>query len=277
MGSKPPPVHATPKGRTSAAKELLLCTTMYTAAATILTTLCCISLTLAKDAVVVVKTDGDVDVQAFKDVAGTSAVYRVKRLNFYADKAYKAGTGPRGKHRGVQWNYAILGKNFATDEDMKTFMKSISSLSFVDKHRSIGLINNPHVNADKLNKLIEKAPKDGMERPFEEEPSSPSCDKVVVDGVGENERLFTISFAKHRDTDALKRYAGRLIRKVWPALGVKYVYSAASDDKEFAFTVMDYVNKATWCEYARSKWVRKNAKLHKRSFRAMAALSAVLV
>ena len=48
-----------------------------------------VGLAIAKDAVVVLKTSDAVDVQALKDVEGATAVYKVKRLNFYNDPVYK--------------------------------------------------------------------------------------------------------------------------------------------------------------------------------------------
>ena len=59
---------------------------------------------------------------------------------------------------------------------------------------------------------------------------SGGCDAVTIDGIGADGRALVISFSKYGDHKSLKKYAGDLLMKVFPALGAKYVYSAVSTD-----------------------------------------------
>jgi len=239
---------------------------------------CFTAVTLADDAVVVIKASDAVDVQALKNVAGTSAVYRVKRLNFYSNPVYQGRYDPRGEYMTTQWNYLVLGKGFTTKQAKTTFKNAVKALDFVEVACDISLTVNPHFNHEDMNDVMANAsPSNFVERPMERG-MDVACDKVTIDGIGDDGRALVIHFSKYGDERELKKYAGNLLRKVFPALGAKYLYSAVSSDGDFdAFTIMDYVNKATWCEYALSKWAKSNIPSFTKAFQAMAALSAVEV
>merc|ERR1711962_235958 len=234
------------------------------------------TLAVADDAVVVLKASSAIDVPALKNVQGTVAVYRVKRLNFYSNAVYKGKYNPPGEYVKTEWNYVVLGKGFANAAAKKVYMNKIASFSFVEEHSSIGLTVNPHFNHANLNKIMANAPKKNfVKRPMKAAYKS-GCDKITVEGIDADKKALVISFSKYGDEKALKRYAGQLLMRVFPALGAQYAYSAVADDGKFdAFTIMDYVNKDTWCEYALSKYVKRNVPQFTKSFKAMAALSAV--
>jgi len=233
---------------------------------------------LADDAVVVIKASAAVDVPALKAVAGTSAVFKVRRLNFYANAVYKGKYNPPGEYTRTKWNYLVLGKGLTSSAAKAAFIAKIRAFDFVEVSSSISLTVNPHFNHADLNKKMATASSANfVPRPMAAAYPS-GCDAVTIDGIGADGRALVISFSKYGDEKALKKYAGDLLMKVFPALGAKYVYSAVSTDGDFdAFTIMDYVNKATWCEYALSQYVRDNIPAFTKSFQAMAALTAVEV
>merc|ERR1712002_572416 len=210
---------------------------------------------IAEDAVVVIKTTGAVDVQALKNIAGTSAVYKVKRLNFYANPVYQGKQDPSGKYMKTEWDFLVLGKGFASTAAKVAFAHKIKALGFVSVTCEIDLKVNPHFNHNDMNRVMANAPSANfVKRPMAKAINVP-CDKVSIDGIGD-------------DGQAL----------VFPSLGAKYVYSAVSRNGDFdAFTIMDYKNKATWCEYALSSYVKKNIPAFTKSFQAMAALAAIEV
>lgn len=239
-----------------------------------------VGLAIAKDAVVVLKTSDAVDVQALKDVEGATAVYKVKRLNFYNDPVYKGELKP-GKFREVAWNYVVLGKDVKSKE---SFRKAVVSLPFVEKHSTLGLDKFPHFVVADLNKMMLKAPKKNfVKRPLAPAVSSYGCDDIVVDGSSDKDVL-VMHLSKHAcDTPkacekTLKKYTGMLFYTVFPALGVTYEYSGRAEkgDTSFsAFTILKFGPKKTWCEYALSKFVRNTAPMIRESYRAMASLVAV--
>jgi len=245
---------------------------------TVILFLACSAVVLAKDAVVVLKASGAVDVAALKAVAGTAAVYRVKRLNFYENDIYAGKYNPTGEYSNTQWNYVVLGKGFANGQAKAAFVSAIKGFAFVEASSSIGLAVNPHFNHAQLNKVMATAPAANfVKRPMPAAYQG-GCDAITVDGIGADGKALVISFSKYGNEAELKTYAGDLLMKVFPALGAKYAYSAVSADGHFdAFTIMDYKDKATWCEYALSTYVRDNVPRFTKSFQAMAALSAVEV
>ena len=68
---------------------------------------------------------------------------------------------------------------------------------------------------------------------------------------------------------------------MFPALGTQYVYSARIPGDDFdwldAFSVMNFVDKSTWCEYVNSDLVQKNKDAAQGAFQAAATLTGVLV
>merc|ERR1719230_851064 len=137
----------------------------------------------------------------------------------------------------------------------------------------IPLTINPKVKVDFLNTMIKNLEKDKnlVKRPLEA--AFPTgCERTLVEGLEDDDKVFVMSFVKYKNRKKLKQYAGRLLRKVFPSLGVRYVYSGRVSGQEWdwldAFTIMDFVNKKTWCEYALSKLVKGNIKISQKAFDA---------
>jgi len=231
--------------------------------------------TYALDAVVAIRASGAVDIQALRNVAGTSAVYKVKRLNFFLNPVYKLKYNPPKEYTQTKWNYMVLGQGFSSVAERTAYMNKITSFHFVLEKITLGLTVNPHFNHAELNKIMAKAPRANLVKRPLKAARTDGCDKITVDDSG---RALVASFSKYGDERELKKYAGNLLMRVWPALGATYSYSAVSDEGKFdAFTIMDYVDKATWCEYALSELVKNNAPSFSKSFQAMAALAAVRI
>jgi len=234
---------------------------------------------VAQDAVVLIRSSA-VDVAALKAVGGTYAVYRVKGLHFYANEVYQGKFGGE-QEKDRDWNYIILGRGFEGDE-AEEWMNKIRGFDFVEDSESTGL-KKGHYDANAINKWMKTA-ENTESRPLKQSNAGWECNDKLVDA-DDDARILSITFSKYGDEAKLEKYAGWLLMKVFPALDATYVYTGeidygtdGSDESEWdAFTVMDFVDKKTWCEYAHSQLLKDNIPQFVGAFQAMGAFTGVEV
>jgi len=232
---------------------------------------------VAEDAVVFLKTFDESQLESLVNLPGTVALYRIQRVNFYADIAVLENEYNPGYYEPTVWNLLLLGEGFDGCAERDLFINDVASHAFVKNHKSVSLTG--FSNANEINKRIEEKMNtlDLMKRPLKQavyNTNSSCSDMEFDDGM-----VFTISMSKTRDETARREYTELMLDTVFPALGIQYFYTGSIDstDNLDTLTILEYFDKQNWCEYAFSKFVQNSKDQFKESFEMVVNIVAVLV
>jgi len=209
------------------------------------------------------------------NLPGTIALFKTQRVNVYSDLNDQKSDYNPGKYDTTVWNYVLLGEGFADWNERSRYIKDVTSFSFVESHKPVGL--TPFSKTSMLNRVIEgkmNSP-DLIRRPMKQAVYDTSCSDLQFD----YGTVFNIRMLKTRAETVRKYYTDSTVDRVFPALGIKYFYIGEMPDAENLdrLIISEYGTKDTWCEFAFSKFVQNRADRFKQSYKMMIDIVAVLV
>ena len=205
------------------------------------------AIALCDDALILMETQGVVDINAMKSILPTESKQLFK---------IKAVPGQNGTK---DWKYAILARNVPDISTQESYVDAVQGLKFVkstetyriqpDSYLKVAFINLVIKAAKIVGTLFGTLPKRPL-KPFT--PPWSTCSAITVDAPGRS-NFFGMSIMKYGDQEALKRYGKVVMLNVFPALGVKMAYSSAPvSEKWDTFNIQDYGKKEVFCEWALS-------------------------
>lgn len=223
---------------------------------------------VALEAFVALKTTDAVDIQELKAVAGVSAVYKVNPFAFWS-------VDGKGKELENEWNYVVTGKGFKDEAAQNSFMSEISGKSFVELFA--GYRMSHEFDAADLNAMMKKAdPKHFVKRPMKPTQPKPDCPSIDMKP---GQKLFIMSFVRQGDEGTFNNLTKQFFYQLFPGLKVTYAYVGQVDSTDAweSFSILDWVDQATWCEYVQSQWVNDRASVFYSAYRGSASALAVKV
>jgi len=233
---------------------------------------CILANVLCDDALILMETKGEVDINAIKSLIPTET----KQL-------YKIKAAP-GLNSTKDWKYAILARNVPDILTQEAYVNAVEGLKFVTSTKTYRIQPDSSLKVAFLNLVIKAAKIIGTifgtlpKRPLKPyTPPYAKCSDITVDVPGSS-NFFGMSIMKYGDTEAMKRYGKMVMLNAFPALGVKYSYSGAPVSKNWdQFNMQEYGKKEIFCEWALSAMAVENGKDFLKGFRKVQAYTAVAI
>jgi len=230
-----------------------------------------LSCVLCEDALILMETKGEVDINAMKSILPTVT----KQL-------YKIKVVP-GQNT-TDWKYAVLARDVTDTATQKAYVTEVEELAFVKSTKTYRIQPDSPIKIAFLNLMI-KAAKfigtiSGTLPPRPLKPFTPpwsTCDALVVEAPSGSD-IFSFSLQKYGDMDALARYGKMMMLKVLPALGVQMTYNGAPDSEEWDnLTFQNWGKKEVFCEWALSTIAMENGRDFMKAYPKNLAFSAVQI
>jgi len=221
------------------------------------------------EATVYVKSDA-ADIRALKNVAGVSAVYKIKPLAWWSvDK--------KGQELNQLFTHVVVGKGLKDAAAQNKLISDVATLDFVQTSVGYRLNVDERFGVAKLNEWIKKAnPKFFVKRPMKAASPKPPCLRMDLK---EGQTLKVMTIARRGDMRMMEKMGRELLMRIFPALKASYTFIGQVDASHKSvwndFTIMDYIDNDAWCEYAQSQYGKDFPRKFPNVFKGMGVALAV--